>query len=186
MKNIILTGFMGTGKTAVGRELSRLLDMKLLDVDTEIEHEQNMTINEIFKQYGEPRFREIETAMIKNITRNSNVIISTGGGVVLKQENMDALRENGIIVCLKAKPETILNRTNNNNERPLLQVRNPLERIRDLLNFRNPYYDKADIVIDTEEKTPLQIAGEIIDIIRHDQGEKTAFTRTEDYGNNKG
>jgi len=68
----------------------------------------------------------------------------------------------------------------------LLQVRNPLERIRDLLNFRNPYYDKADIVIDTEEKTPLQIAEEIIDIIRHDQGEKTAFTRTEDYGNNKG
>jgi shikimate kinase len=170
MKNIVLTGFMGTGKTAVGRELSRLLNMKLIDVDTEIERAQNMTITELFKQFGEQRFREIETEMIKNITRNMNIIISTGGGVVLKQENMDALRVNGIIVCLKAKPETILNRTNNNNERPLLQVGNPLERIRDLLNFRNPFYEKADIIIDTEEKTPLHIAEEI--------REKTGSIRT--------
>jgi shikimate kinase len=172
MKNIVLTGFMGTGKTAVGRELSHLLNMKLIDVDTEIEREQNMTINEIFKQFGEQRFREIETEIIKSITRNMKVIISTGGGVVLKQENMDALRANGIIICLRAKPETILSRTNNNNERPLLRVRNPLATIRDLLSFRNPFYEKADMVIDTEEKTPLQIAEEIIDNIRHDREEK--------------
>jgi shikimate kinase len=173
MKNIVLTGFMGTGKTAVGSELSRLLSMKLIDVDTEIEREQNMTINEIFKQFGEQRFREIETEMIKNITRNMNVIISTGGGVVLKQENMDALRENGIIVCLKAKPETILSRTKNNSDRPLLQVRNPLAAICDLLNFRHPFYEKADMIIDTEEKSPLQIAEEIIDKIRYDKEKKT-------------
>ncbi|MEW6675619.1 MAG: shikimate kinase [Nitrospirota bacterium] len=166
MKNIILTGFMGTGKTAVGRELSRLLNMKLIDIDTEIEKSQKMTINEIFRQFGEPRFREIETEMIKKLSDNNNIIISAGGGVVLRQENMDALRKNGIIICLMATPETILKRTSHNSDRPLLQVENPLERIKELLNFRRPFYEKADIMIDTEDKTPLQIAEEIIDKIR--------------------
>jgi shikimate kinase len=93
MKNIVLTGFMGTGKTAVGRELARLLDMRLIDVDTEIENSRNITINEIFRESGEPVFREIETDMIKKVSRNKQVIISTGGGAVLKQENMETLRE---------------------------------------------------------------------------------------------
>ncbi|MFZ6017599.1 MAG: shikimate kinase [Nitrospirota bacterium] len=162
MKNIILTGFMGTGKTAVGRELSRLLNMKLIDIDTEIEKSQKMTINEIFRQFGEPRFREIETEMIKKLSEDKNTIISAGGGAVLRQENMDALGKNGVIVCLMATPETILKRTSHNSDRPLLQVENPLGRIRELLDFRKPFYEKADIMIDTEGKTPLQIAEEII------------------------
>jgi shikimate kinase len=154
---------MGTGKTAVGKELSRLLDMKLIDVDTEVEKNREMTINEIFKQFGEQRFREIETEMIKTVSANRKVIISTGGGAVLKQENMDILRENGIIVCLTATPETILQRTSINSDRPLLQVENPFKKINDLLQTRKPYYEKADIIIDTEDKTPLQIAEEIIE-----------------------
>ena len=167
MKNIILTGFMGTGKTAVGRELSRLLDMKLIDVDTEIEKSEKITINEIFKQFGEPRFREIETEMIRKLSESKNAIISTGGGAVLKQENMDILRKNGVIVCLTASPETIFKRTSTNNDRPLLQVENPLERINELLNFRKPFYQKADVMIDTEGKTPLQIADEIIEKVKN-------------------
>jgi shikimate kinase len=166
MKNIILTGFMGTGKTAVGKELSRLLAMTLIDVDTEVEKIQKMTINEIFKQFGEQRFREIETGMIKTVSENRKVIISTGGGAVLKQENMDILRGNGIIVCLTATPETILQRTSNNTDRPLLQVENPFKKINDLLQSRKPYYEKADIMIDTEDKTPLHIAEEIIEKVR--------------------
>ena len=166
MKNIILTGFMGTGKTAVGRELSRILDMKLIDVDTEIEKSEKITINEIFKQFGEPRFREIETDMIRKLSESKNTIISTGGGAVLKQENMDILRKNGVIVCLTASPETIFKRTSTNNDRPLLQVENPLERINELLNFRKPFYQKADVIIDTEGKTPLQIADEIIEKVK--------------------
>ena len=106
MKNIVLTGFMGTGKTAVGRELARLLDMRLIDVDTEIESSRGMTINQIFGEFGEPVFRDIETAMIKKVSRNRNVIISTGGGAVLKHENMETLGETGIIVCLMASAET--------------------------------------------------------------------------------
>ena len=166
MKNIVLTGFMGTGKTAVGRELARLLDMKLIDVDTEIEVSREMTVNEIFKEFGEPVFREIETDMIKEVSRNNQVIISTGGGAVLKQENMETLRETGIIVCLMASPETILRRTGSTDDRPLLHVENPLEKIRQLMDFRKPYYEKADIVIATEGKTPLQIAEEIVEKVK--------------------
>jgi shikimate kinase len=166
MKNIVLTGFMGTGKTAVGKELARLLNMKLIDVDTQIEKSEKMTINEIFKQFGEPRFREIETEMITKLSKDKNSIISTGGGAVLKQENMDILRGNGVIICLTATPETILSRTSNSNDRPLLQVENPLERIKGLLDFRKPFYERADVMIDTEGKTPLQIAEEIIEKVK--------------------
>ena len=166
MKNIVLTGFMGTGKTAVGKELSIRLDLKLIDVDTEIEISRKMSIAEIFKKLGEQRFREIETEMIKKISQNRNVIISTGGGAVLKHENMDILKAHGIVVCLMASPETILKRTEGNDARPLLQGKDPLGTIKDLLNFRKPYYENADIVVDTEDKTPLQIAEEITNKIR--------------------
>jgi shikimate kinase len=166
MKNVVLTGFMGTGKTKVGKELSRLLNMKLIDADTEIEKAEKMTINEIFKQFGETRFRDIESEMVKKLSEYKNSIISTGGGVVLRQENIDALKKKGVIICLMAKPETILKRTCNNNDRPLLQVENPIEKIRELLNFRKPFYEKADIIVDTEDKTPLQIAEEIIERIK--------------------
>jgi shikimate kinase len=166
MKNIVLTGFMGTGKTAVGRELARLLNMQLIDIDTKIEDAEKMTINEIFKQFGEPRFREIETEMIKKLSESKNRIISAGGGAVLKQENMSILTKSGIVVCLTATPETILRRTGNSNDRPLLQVENPLEKIKELLNFRKPFYEKVDIMIDTEGKTPLQIAEEIIEKVK--------------------
>lgn len=163
MKNIVLAGFMGTGKTEVGRELSRILRWKLLDVDSEIEKSQKMTINDIFKRFGEPRFREIEAEIIKIISENKNIIISTGGGAVLREENMQNLRKNGVIICLTATPETILKRTSNNNDRPLLQVENPLEKIKELLNFRKPFYEKSDMIIDAEGKTPLQIAEEILE-----------------------
>lgn len=166
MKNIVLTGFMGTGKSEVSKKLSKILGWKVIDIDTEIEKSQNMKITEIFKQFGEPGFRDIETETIKKLSKNKNVIISTGGGAVLRQENMDALRESGVIICLTAAPETILKRTSNNNDRPLLQVEEPLKKIRDLLEFRMPYYEKADIMIDTENKTPLEVVEEIMDKIK--------------------
>jgi shikimate kinase len=163
MKNIVLTGFMGAGKTAVGRELTHILGWKIIDVDDEIVKAQDMTINEIFSKFGEPAFRDMETETIRKVARNRNVIISTGGGAVLRQENMDILREDGVIICLWASPETILKRTGRNSERPLLQVEDPLKRIKELLEYRRPFYEKADIMIDTEEKTPFCIAEEILE-----------------------
>jgi shikimate kinase len=166
MKNIVLTWFMGTGKTAVAKELSRLLNMKSVDVDAEIEAAQGMTINDIFRNFGESRFREIETEMIKKIAAKENIIISTGGGAVLKEENMHALRSSGVIFCLSATPANILERVRGNDDRPLLKVDDPLAKITELLEFRRPFYDKAGEMIDTENKSPLRIAEEITEIFK--------------------
>lgn len=163
MKNIVLTGFMGTGKTEVGRELARILGWRIIDVDSEIIKAQNMNINDIFGRFGEQVFRQMETEMVRKVSQNRNVIISTGGGVVLRQENMDHLRERGVIICLDATPETIFRRTSGNNERPLLRVEDPLGKIRELLESRRPFYQRADLTIDTEGKTPLFIAEEILE-----------------------
>ena len=165
-KNIVLAGFMGTGKTEVGREISRILHMKLIDVDTEIETGQGMAITDIFGTFGEQRFRDIESETIRKTAAMENVIISTGGGAVLREENMSALGEKGMIFCLKAAPETILRRTSGNADRPLLNVEDPLTRIRELLESRRPFYERAGIVIDTEGKTPLQVAEEIVEMFR--------------------
>lgn len=171
MKNIVLTGFMGTGKTEVGKILSQRLGFIFVDVDTEIEKEQGMKITEIFKKYGEQRFRELEADVIKRISDRQCIVISTGGGAVLRQENIDNLRKKGVIVCLSASPETILMRTSNSDDRPLLQVEDPMKRIKELLEFRKPYYEKADIMIDTEGKTPIEVADEIIQKIKDREGD---------------
>ena len=166
MKNIILTGFMGTGKTSVGRELARLLNMRLVDVDSEIEESRKMKITDIFKNFGEPYFRDVETEMIRKLARAKNTVISTGGGAVLRAENMAVLRETGDIFCLYADPETIISRTGGSKDRPLLNVEDPLSKINELLRTRMPFYEKAGIVIDTKGKTPLEVAEEIADIFR--------------------
>jgi shikimate kinase len=166
MKNIVLTGFMGTGKSTIGRVLSRRLDMKLVDVDEEIEAAEHMKISSIFSIHGEKHFRDIETAMIKKLAQEKNIIISTGGGAVLRDENMNVLRENGIIFCLTADPDIILERTSRNKNRPLLEVENPKAKICELLAFRRPFYEKAGIMIETGGKTPMQIADEIMEIIK--------------------
>ncbi len=162
MRNIVLTGFMGTGKTEVGRILARRLGYTFLDADSIIEQEQNMSITEIFQRFGEAHFRDIESDVIKRLSEKDRVVISTGGGAVLREENMENLRRKGVIICLTASPETILKRTSNDSSRPLLQVEDPLKRIRELLEFRMPYYEKADIMVDTEGKKPVEVVEEIM------------------------
>ena len=104
--------------------------------------------------------------MIKKLARAENTVISTGGGAVLREENMAALRETGIIFCLFADPETIIARTAGSNDRPLLNVEDPLARIRELLSLRMPFYERAGTMIDTNGKTPLEVAKEIVEIFR--------------------
>lgn len=165
MKNIVLTGFMGTGKTEVGKILSQKLGLSLVDADAEIEREQETTITDIFRRLGEAAFRDIETSVIRRLSALNNIVLSTGGGVVLRKQNMELLRENGIIVCLAASPETILRRTGTSGHRPLLQTDNPLQKIRELYDFRKPYYDEADLIIETDDLGPFQVAEEIIKAI---------------------
>lgn len=166
MKNIVLTGFMGTGKTEVGKILAQRLGLTFFDADSIIEQEQNMTITEIFRQFGEPYFRDIEADVIKRLSEKDRVVIATGGGAVLREENMKNLRKKGIIVCLMASPETILRRTINDSSRPLLQVEDPLRKIKELIEFRRPYYENSDIMVDTEGKNPAQVVEEIMERIR--------------------
>ncbi len=165
MKNIVLTGIMGTGKTTVGRVLSKKLGLKFIDMDSEIEKQEGLKIKEIFEEYGEERFRDIESEMAIKAAKNKKVVISTGGGIVLRDENIDTLSENGIIVNLTAIPETIIERTIANDDRPLLNVENPLDKLNTLLEQREPLYKKADIIVDTNNRSPIMIAEEIIENI---------------------
>jgi|WetSurMetagenome_2_1015567.scaffolds.fasta_scaffold00030_37 shikimate kinase len=166
MKNIALTGFMGTGKTEVGKALARKLGYSFVDVDAAIEEKSGLKINDIFSKQGEAAFRDMEAEAIRAASGGDCLIISTGGGAVLRRENMDHLRRKGVVVCLSASPDTILFRTQDSRDRPLLCVEDPLARIRELLAARQPYYEEADIMVDTEGKSPLQIADEIIEEMR--------------------
>jgi shikimate kinase len=160
---------MGTGKTTVSSELARLTGFRSVEVDAEVEKSAGMSIAEIFEKFGEPRFRQMETGEIKKAAAGRGLIISTGGGAVMKEENMEALRQGGVIVCLMARPETILERTSRNSDRPLLQVEDPLKKINDLLNARNPYYERADVIVDTDGKNPLEVAREVLERIGWDE-----------------
>lgn len=151
--NIILVGFMGTGKTSVGKRLSSLLRMRYVDTDSVIERDNERTISAIFEQDGESVFRQLESEAVEQVSNLYNFVISTGGGVVLKEENVAKLKENGIVFCLTASPEEIYDRVGHQTHRPLLQTPDPLETIRAMLDERAPYYAKADYTMDTTGRT---------------------------------
>ncbi len=121
-KNIVLTGFMGAGKSTVGMKLAERLKMQFVDLDKEIEKVTGMTISQIFKRYGEIRFRSEESLMAAKLAKKENLVIATGGGTVLQESNIDTFRENGLIICLEANPEDIFARVNRKKgTRPLLK-----------------------------------------------------------------
>jgi shikimate kinase len=161
-RNIVLTGFMGTGKSRVGKILAEKLGYAFIDIDTRIEAEQKKKISEIFEGQGEACFREMEADMIRRIADMEGAVIATGGGAILRDDNVANLTRKGVIVCLTASPETIFSRTGASKERPLLSTGDPLATIRQLLSSRKPYYDKSGIMIDTEGKSPLVVAEEIL------------------------
>ncbi len=161
-KNIILTGFMGVGKTSVGTRLARDLGFTFVDTDALIEADQKITITEIFSTFGEPYFRDTETRIVKQTLENERQVVSTGGGAVIRDANRKLFKENGITICLQARPEVIYGRIKHETHRPLLQVPDPLARIRDLLASRETFYRQADIIIDTSEKS----VDDVISVIR--------------------
>lgn len=161
VKNIILTGFMGAGKSAVGRELARMAGLRLVELDAEIERAAGLRIPEIFAREGELAFREREAREVGRAAGLSCVVISTGGGAVMREDNREALRRAGVVVYLKTSPEVIFTRTQLS-DRPLLKTADPMATIRELLARREPFYAMADIVIETDGLSPMDVAREIL------------------------
>jgi len=166
-KNIILTGFMGVGKTSVGLQLAKDLGYTFVDTDTLIEADQNMTITDIFAKFGEPFFREVESKIIHKVMQGESQVVSTGGGAVIRDLNREAFRKAGFVVCLMARPEIIFDRIKHETHRPLLQTPDPLAKIKELLDSRAKFYAQADAVIDTSEKSVENVIATIKERIRH-------------------
>lgn len=145
MENIILTGYMGSGKSTVGKNLSRIGGYAFVDTDEMIERQQGRTINDIFAQEGEAAFRDMETALLKQFIRDGErgLVIATGGGMPVREENRTLLRQLGAVFYLQAAPETIYNRLKGDTKRPLLRCADPLARIRQMLAERGPAYEAA-------------------------------------------
>ncbi len=152
--NVILIGFMGCGKSSVAVKLSYRLKQPVTDMDRWIEKKRGKTISEIFAQEGEDAFREMETDALRQLKETSkNQVISTGGGVAIREENRALLKEIGKVVYLRAKPETLYERVKEDRSRPLLQCEDPLERIKTLLSERKEAYEAAaDLIVDADDK----------------------------------
>ena len=162
-KNILLIGFMGTGKTTVSRILKKQTKLPEIDMDAYIVEHEGMKISDIFEKYGEEYFRKIETECLIEILKNDGVIVSCGGGVVVKDENVEYMKDKGTIVLLTATPETIYNRVKHSKDRPILNGNMNVEFIAGLMEKRRErYLSVADIIIDTENKTSNEVATEIL------------------------
>ena len=166
MKNIVLTGFMGAGKSSVGWRLAKRLGMKAVDTDDVVEKESKMKIHDIFARFGESHFRALERKAVERVSELENHVIITGGGVVLNKDNVLDLRRKGVIVYLHASPEVIYNRVKDDTDRPLLQVKEPLKKITELLEYRAQFYKDNDVEIDTTRLTVEKAASEVVKKVR--------------------
>ena len=166
MKNIVLVGMMGAGKTTVGELLAKKLNREFVDIDRVIELEQEKSIIEIFTDDGEEIFRKLENETIKKYSNMSDLIISTGGGTIENIENLSNLQKNGIVIYLKADIEELFKRVKNETQRPLLQEKDPLEVIKKLIKKREKFYFRANITIITNSKSPNEITEEIIKALK--------------------
>lgn len=163
MENIFLIGFMGAGKSTIARTLQKQLAMPLVEMDARIVQEQGMSINDIFAKYGEAHFRDVESQLILTLGKEGNTIVSCGGGVVVRPQNVEYMRKSGRIVYLKAQPETIYERVKNSTDRPILNGHMNVPYIAELMEKRRELYENAaDITIQTDGKSREEIAEEII------------------------
>lgn len=165
-RNIVLIGFMGSGKTSVGSEIARRLGRELIDTDEMIEAKAGCSISEIFAKDGEARFRDLESEAVGTASEHVGAVISVGGGAVLRGENVAALRKTGVLFLLEATAEAIHDRVAKERHRPLLYVADPVAKIRELLEARRPFYGQADVVVDTTGRTVEDIVDELLERYR--------------------
>ncbi len=163
-RNIFLIGLMGAGKTTIGRQLAQALDMQFLDSDHEIEARTGVKIPLIFELEGEQGFRDRESVVIDELTRKDNIILATGGGAVLREENRRCLKERGTVIYLQAGVDSLLERTRKDKNRPLLQTEDPEAKLTALLKEREPLYlALADLVVDTGRGNVKAVVASILE-----------------------
>ncbi len=169
-KNIVLMGFMGTGKTSVGKRLASMLGMEFVDMDHVIEARAGKVISRIFAEDGEPRFRQMERELTVELSGRSGLVIGCGGGVVLNPDNVQDYQRTGMVVCLTASAETLFQRTSRARHRPLLEEENRFQRIVDLLEKRKSLYEAIPNRIDTETLSPKEVAEAILRLYQASAG----------------
>lgn len=160
--NLALIGFMGTGKSSVGRLVADSLHFDYLDTDQVIEFRAHKSIAEIFEQDGEAAFRDWERRVVEELTHRTRTVISTGGGLPAHSENLTSLKGHSLVVCLWASAGAIYERVRTHTHRPLLNTPQPLEKIQDLLAAREPYYRQADVLVNTEMRSAREVAIQVL------------------------
>jgi len=166
VKNIVLIGFMGTGKTSIGRRLAARLKREFVDTDSAIEELTGKSISEIFRKDGPIRFRSEEKLQVKKLAHRENLVISTGGGLVLDKENVEMLKKNGVLICLATDPEIICRRVKNKRNRPLLQKGDVKETVYRLMKERSGAYNVAEFTVDTGESSLNETVDKIINFLK--------------------
>ncbi len=170
--NIVLIGFMGAGKSTVSDYLRTMFAMDIVEMDRVIAEREEMSITDIFETYGEEYFRKLETELLQELESRKNTIISCGGGTALRSRNVEEMKKNGRVVLLTASPEVIFERVKDNDERPLLEGRKGVQEISRLMEERRERYEAAaDIVINTDHKTVLQVCEELVRRLMEMDGE---------------
>ncbi|MDO4447502.1 MAG: shikimate kinase [Lachnospiraceae bacterium] len=167
--NIVLIGFMGAGKSTISDYLRTAFAMEVVEMDQIISERQGMSISDIFETYGEEYFRDLETSLLIEMQSRTNVVISCGGGVPMRERNVVEMKKNGKVVLLTARPETILERVRDNHDRPLLEGNKNVEFIAGLMEKRRRKYEAAaDVIIETDGKNELEICEELVQRILND------------------
>ena len=166
MKNIILVGFMGTGKTAAGKALAKRMGMRFVDMDDIIEEREGMKISDIFEKKGEPYFRHAEKMVARDIALQSGLVVAAGGGAVIDEDNVKNFKSNGVVFCLTATADKIFERTKGHIHRPLLNVSDPKEEISELMAKRAQYYARADHRIDTTDLSVNEVVDKIAEKLK--------------------
>ncbi len=166
IKNLALIGFMGTGKSSVGRLIADTLHYTFLDTDDVIIGRSGASIEDIFKHQGEAAFRQLEARIVEELTRRDRTIISTGGGLPANEKNISSLKTHALVICLWASPEKILQRVQGQSHRPLLNDADPLARIRQLLSERERFYRQADVLVNTEFRSLREVAQQVMNQFR--------------------
>ncbi|HZF01823.1 MAG TPA: shikimate kinase [Methylomirabilota bacterium] len=160
--NIALIGFMGTGKTSVGRLVAEQLHFDYLDTDEMIQTQTGKTVADIFKTDGEKIFRGLEEKVVKDLVNRTKTVVSAGGGLPINPKNLAGLKTHALVVCLWASPEKIWERVKNQSHRPLLHDENPQAKIRELLAAREPFYKQADVLLNTELRSLREVAQQVV------------------------